>query len=624
MKKLVTLAPFLLIACAPGGTPPSDDSPTWGVPISGGNLLVTHDNAHAFVADPDRDRLVAVDLASGTATEIALNAGDEPGRLVEDAAGRIQVALRRGGALVTIDPTSDAVIARRAVCAEPRGLAYEAATDLIHVACSTGELVSLPAAGGDAVRNVFVDRDLRDVLVRNGVLYVTRFRSAQLLQLDASGAVAARVSPPSVQRIDEGGLGGGPSAGVEGSDGGIPSVAANAAVAWRTIQLPDGRFVMSHQRQLQTILSTVVHGGYGAGCGGPVEPDLTIIDGSNAMTPMIPIEGDALPVDVAASSDGSELAIVYAAGQVVMRVPMTELVADSGSATSGPCPDNLAGQNPPDTGDGGGLFNGAPSTSPVPSGVGNAFTDALGSPTSVAFAGTSLLVYYPELPAIAVHRDDGLSSVIMLPGDVGYDAGRKLFHTQTPSGLACASCHPEARDDGLVWNFDTEGLRRTQNVAGSILDRAPYHWAGDETSLPNLMDDVFSNRMGGAMPTDSEHRALGPWLNRVPAPAPTADVDAAAAARGQALFQSTAVGCTTCHTGALMSTKAIVDVGTGGTFKVPSLVGISGRAPFMHTGCATTLLDRFTPACGGGDTHGHTSQLSPDQLNDLVAYLETL
>src|SRR6185503_4987226 len=117
MKKLVTLAPFLLIACAPGGTPPSDDSSTWGVPISGGNLLVTHDNAHAFVADPDRDRLVAVDLASGTATEIALNAGDEPGRLVEDAAGRIQVALRRGGALVTIDPTSDAVIARRAVCA---------------------------------------------------------------------------------------------------------------------------------------------------------------------------------------------------------------------------------------------------------------------------------------------------------------------------------------------------------------------------------------------------------------------------------------------------------------------------------------------------------------------------
>lgn len=621
MTRLSIAFLLFVVACAPGGTPPSDDSPTWGVPISGGNLLVTHDNAHAFVADPDRDRVVAVDLASGTSTAIALNAGDEPGRLVEDAAGRIQVALRRGGALVTIDPTSDAVIAQRAVCAEPRGLAYEAATDLVHVACSTGELVSLPAAGGDAVRSVFVDRDLRDVLVRNGTLYVTRLRSAQLLQLDANGAVVTRVTPPSVQRIDEGGLDGGDTGIAPGSDG-IPSVAANAAVAWRTIELPDGRFLMSHQRQLQTVLSTVVHGGYGAGCGGPVEPDLSIIDGSNAITPMLPIEGDALPVDVAASSDGSELAVVYAAGQVVIRVPMTELIADSGSATSGPCPDNLAGEGGPEGEGGGGEFNG-PST-PVPSGIGTAFTDQLGSPTSIAYAGTNLLVYYPELPGIAVHDESGSSSVIMLPGEVGYDAGRKLFHTQTPSGLACASCHPEARDDGLVWNFDTEGLRRTQNVAGSILDRAPYHWAGDETSLPNLMDDVFSNRMGGAMPTDSEHRALGPWLNRVLAPAPLADVDPAAAARGQALFQSAAVGCTTCHTGPLMSTKVIVDVGTGGTFKVPSLVGVSGRAPYMHTGCAATLLDRFTPACGGGDTHGHTSQLSADQLNDLVAYLETL
>ena len=48
----------------------------------------------------------------------------------------------------------------------------------------------------------------------------------------------------------------------------------------------------------------------------------------------------------------------------------------------------------------------------------------------------------------------------------------------------------------------------------------------------------------------------------------------------------------------------------------------------MHTGCAATLTDRFvTPVgstCGGGDQHGHTSQLDPTQIADLVAYLETL
>jgi hypothetical protein len=44
----------------------------------------------------------------------------------------------------------------------------------------------------------------------------------------------------------------------------------------------------------------------------------------------------------------------------------------------------------------------------------------------------------------------------------------------------------------------------------------------------------------------------------------------------------------------------------------------------MHNGCAKTLLDRFDPACGGGDTHGVTSNLLPEDIAALVAYLETL
>jgi len=43
----------------------------------------------------------------------------------------------------------------------------------------------------------------------------------------------------------------------------------------------------------------------------------------------------------------------------------------------------------------------------------------------------------------------------------------------------------------------------------------------------------------------------------------------------------------------------------------------------MHDGCAATLRDRFG-ACGGGELHGHTSQLTPAQIDDLVAYLESL
>jgi len=87
----------------------------------------------------------------------------------------------------------------------------------------------------------------------------------------------------------------------------------------------------------------------------------------------------------------------------------------------------------------------------------------------------------------------------------------------------------------------------------------------------------------------------------------------AAGAAAQLAYTSTNFSCA----------SGTANVGTGGTFKVPSLVGVGARAPFLHDGCAATLMDRFT-TCGGGDLHGKTSQLTPAQLSDLVAYLETL
>src|SRR5262249_11573316 len=138
-------------------------------------LRVLSDGHTAVAADPDRDRVYVVDLVAHAVTSTVLLAhGDEPGRVIEDAAGRVHVALRRGGALVTIALATGAVTSRRAVCAAPRGLAYDPATDLVHVACAGGELVSLPAAGGAVFRSVTIDPDLRDVMVAGDQLLVSR------------------------------------------------------------------------------------------------------------------------------------------------------------------------------------------------------------------------------------------------------------------------------------------------------------------------------------------------------------------------------------------------------------------------------------------------------------------
>ena len=165
-------------------------------PISGGTLLILHDHSTAVAADSDRDRVMIVDVPTRAVHAVALSAHDEPGRLVEDAAGRVHVALRSGGAVVTLDPVARVILARRAVCSAPRGLVYQPETDSIHVACAGGELVTLPAGGGDATRVLHLERDLRDVVLDGNRLLVSRFRSAQLLVVDAGGIKRARPARP--------------------------------------------------------------------------------------------------------------------------------------------------------------------------------------------------------------------------------------------------------------------------------------------------------------------------------------------------------------------------------------------------------------------------------------------
>ncbi len=645
-----------LAACSEHGQTPDP----FGVPISGGTMIISNDGQRAIVADPDRDRILTMDLASGsTINELALDPGDEPGRLVEDGAGRVHVALRRGGALVTLDQNGQ-LVSRRYACSEPRGVAYDGATDDVHVACAGGELVTFAAAGGDApIRTLRLERDLRDVIVQGANLVVTKFRTAEILTVDPSGTIVSRVLPPTVQRSDFGLLGDGtapPDSG-SGTDPLPPSdgtgvIDAAASTAWRTIAMPDGRIVMTHQRKTRQTLDSETPGGYGGGCGeGPVEAGVTMMAPGAAPVAVHQIGNGALPVDIAASPAGDKIAMVVAGNRQVVVVGAAALDqpdtddcqppppppcededgenCDCGQPTPGGPVDPNTDTPVPDGMGGGGLgvagcgcqdqdFDGNCDDDP---GDGN--NERLGTPTSVAWMPNGdLAVFYPEAPAILIHAGGGVQATrrIDLPGKAAFDAGRSLFHTQTAIGLACASCHPEGRDDGQTWDFAAFGPRRTQSLAGHILERAPYHWTGEENSLPALMDDVFSSRMAGGFLTDRQKASLGPWLDRIPAPAP-AIVDAAAAERGKAVFES--AGCATCHNGDVMTNNALVNVNTGGNFKVPSLLGVGARPPYMHDGCAATLMDRFV-TCGGGDAHGITSSLSQTELTDLVTYLDSL
>jgi hypothetical protein len=552
-------------------------------PVSGGTLMVMPDGNTAVAADPDRDRVWIVDLrAQVLLHEVVLQAGDEPGRVVADAAGGVHVALRSGGALVSIDSLSGAVTARRPVCPAPRGVAYEVDTDEVHVACADGRLVSFPAAGGAAVRSVYVDSDLRDVVVQNGTLYVSRFRAAEILQLAADGTLSQRITLPSATPV------------ASGLGGSVPAATGPTmvpSVAYRMVALPGGQLALLHQRAQQDPVS-IMPGGYASSvpCTGIVHDTLTIVAPGVAPIAGPPLGMMVLAVDVAASPDGSQLTV--ASPSSVTGPPVGTYSTASVQQPGAPCA--------------------LPATPSI----------AGGQVIAVAYDGGGDLVVQSRDPATLTTSSGGH---ITLSQQSVINDGHTIFHQGTKGFIACASCHPEAGDDGRVWQFDDIGPRRTQNLRGGVLARVPFHWSGDIPDMDALVTEVLVGRMSGPSLDEPSILALGAWMNAQPALAPPPPADPAAVARGATTFADPSVGCSGCHSGPQLSTHQLIDVGTGGPFKVPSLIAVGYRAPYLHTGCAPTLTDRFTDtACSGGEMHGNTAQLGAGQISDLVAFLTSL
>lgn len=568
------------------GTPGTPPTPRTQPPaLSGGTLLVLRDGKTAVAADPDRDLIWLADLGKLEQTgRIELQSGDEPGRLVEDGAGKVHVALRRGGALLTIDPVAGKIVARRPACAAPRGVAYDAASDRLHLACAGGELVTFAASGGDPLRTVHLDSDLRDIVVKGSELLISRFRSAELLTVDSSGAVVGRVKPKSVTSMfpDPRGNPMGPAT-------------AEPGVAWQLHLLPDGKVAMLYERGTTSAVDTTRPGGYGSGqCKGAgiVAGALSVLgpSGEEQPGPTLPFVPYAL--DFAVAPDGSEVTIAVAAGGRNV-VGSTVVVKRAEMTPSDPC-----------------------SVFPQPSPQASSSAE----PMAVAYDGSKRLVAQSRQPA---RLTVGTSEILFKDAADVTNAGHSLFHGTTSASMACAACHPEGGEDGRVWNFSPIGPRRTQTLRGGLLATAPFHWDGDMTDLNKLMTTVFVGRMGGTQPSSAEVSAIAGWLDAQPTLPKAAPADPQAVARGKALFADATVGCASCHSGAHFTSNLAAGVGTGTAFQVPSLIEVGMRAPYMHNGCASTLTARFDPKCGG-EQHGQTGQLSSDQLADLVSYLQTL
>jgi YVTN family beta-propeller protein len=229
--------------------------------------------------------------------------------------------------------------------------------------------------------------------------------------------------------------------------------------------------------------------------------------------------------------------------------------------------------------------------------------------------------------------------------------GEQLFHAAKycfQGQFACATCHPNSHLDGVSWNLETPQLGRDRvanRTLRGIRETAPYKWNGHNPDLatqcgPRIAKFLFRSEGFNR----DELEALLTYLNNIPlAPnrhlAPDGQLTEAQE-RGKTIFyrQYTNDGrvipiqnrCDTCHPAATHYTARIsTDVAsatkydTSGMFDIPQLDRVYEDAPYMHNGEALTLEEIWT-VYNNQDTHGITSDMSKEQLNDLIEFLKTL
>jgi len=539
MKRLGLFVLATLVGCSHEPPVPSDpvyvDTSYEGAPpLSGGTMLLTSGGL-VIASDPSRLAIWIVQPNVAIVGKVDVLPGDDPGRIAESSDGRVHVALRGSGDVLSFDPASPDSVERWQVCAGPRGLAFDPAKNLLHVACVRGELVSVPLDGGPE-RRLLVGDDVRDVVVEGNGLWLSYFRSAKVALLEAE---TGKVIATHVPTAETNGFGG--------------TIVGTSAVAWRMTKALGAGVLLSYQIAKP--------------------PD------SVANAPAVPA--------------------YYGTGQSPLVIPaVVSLWVGAGSiqetTPSFPTP---------------GLTMDASAPSQYALCLSSDVTDGI---SAIAMPGNNYGCYYQTRDLVA-----GVP-LPFLPVDVG----SRDFHAGP--GMACASCHPEGRDDGITWQFG--GVpRRTQSLTGDVTGTAPFHWNGDLDDVKAFMDEVMVTRMARTAPSDEQVDAMTKFLARIPKLPPPPDLDGKTAELGRALFESEEVGCANCHSGPQLTDSSNQDVGTGNLFQVPRLVDVSARGPFLHDGCAATLMDRFLdPSCGGGDAHGATSQLTKEQLGYLVEYLRSL
>jgi cytochrome c peroxidase len=240
-----------------------------------------------------------------------------------------------------------------------------------------------------------------------------------------------------------------------------------------------------------------------------------------------------------------------------------------------------------------------------------------------AFAGGSKDAGAPVTETIKLLRSSGLTEAATM--------GRRLFVSGgdpriAKDGRACSSCHPDGRDDGLVWSTP-DGPRQTIMLAGRVNRHGPFGWLGKHATLQVHMTTTMKNLKGTGLEA-GEQDALAAYLVSLKGPVQKWRALSDEESHGRDIFNSGDAQCASCHaekTGFTDHDTHDVRSATASdqakAFLVPSLANVGGSAPYFHDGRFATL-DDLIEKCDG--SMGATKQLDSNDKKALAAYLRTL
>jgi YVTN family beta-propeller protein len=592
-----------------------------------GSLAMSRDEALIYAVDTDNGLLVVFDTAS-MARLSAVKVGTQPVRVVVGPDDTLYVTNRGSRSISVIHRDAWQVAAELPTSVEPNGLAISNDGHTLYVVSATapttpryGTLAAYDTSTLEQRWELPVGEEPRDVaLVDEQHAVVTLYKQ---------GAVATvNLSTPRVEEVSEltapsspGAAVPMPQASVEGSfhARGLTSVTTSA----------QGHvFVVGRLSSTQQLPSDGGIG-YGVAITVPAVFKGTGSDGAVSFDPGV--RGAELSPGAMLVGAGSTAAVVTSSRQVGSDETVFAIDRESGVLTVAAFTGSSAAPTANQATAGGPTLEGSPST--LIGSIIEGGTDGLAvrSDPGTVFTYSQFthqltrLVFNSSIPTAGWMPDNRVSAAPeALDPEVAL--GRRLFFTATDGALsnnllACSSCHLEGRDDGHVWHLP-QGLRQTPSLAGrQLAQTAPYHWQGELPTLGAFYDHTVKKLMGGTGLDEQQQQAMSKFLESLPAPEnPRATAPTAADQRGRAAF--TKAGCDACHAGAAMANNGSADVGTGGRYDVPSLLGVGRSAPYLHDGSAPTLEARFSQA--QGDLHGNVSLLSTDELKDLISYLETL